>query len=554
MLVFLCLLASILAPGARAAPSDVDNGFGSGGEAFTAGVGSQSFREGGGSELLVQADGKTLAISGGNDPALSPFPAGFGVARFDVNGQLDRTFAGDGVAVIRDPFPTNANATPAQLVVEDAALQSDGKSLIVGRPEVAAQRDGGVARLNTDGTLDTSFAGDGFLTIDPGAFGLSIVVLEDGSLVVTGTKPLSRDNPFLHISSGGMILSQTTSAFSAVGSALSDGKILTVNQPEADSFVRLVRRNADGTLDPSYNGDGVAEVGTPGAPVELRVQGDGGALLLSARRGATPKDDRFALLRTDSNGALDPAFGTNGVVVRDFGSGFFPYGLALQPDGKIVLTGGGGNGLIVARLLADGTPDPSFNPNGTGFVSLGPSKLAIPRVAFDGRGRAIIGGRAVGRGPTVNGDSARFPGVGALRLGGTPMTTVPATTTVVPLIRGPRSLGLVRVDRKGRFVLPRQLISCEGAGPGCRATATAFRFVPRRASRRRTVRIANSLFKVATGKKARVRLRLSAKGRRFLFKHRRVRAVVTLGVRRGSKAAKKSVRATLQAPKTRNRR
>jgi uncharacterized delta-60 repeat protein len=68
-------------------------------------------------------------------------------------------------------------------------------------------------------------------------------------------------------------------------------------------------------------------------------------------------------------GDLDPSFGSGGVVSHSLGSSEYPdlRGLVVQPDGKIVVAGGsipGDHGLLLARYLPDGSPDPSFGDGG----------------------------------------------------------------------------------------------------------------------------------------------------------------------------------------------
>lgn len=68
-------------------------------------------------------------------------------------------------------------------------------------------------------------------------------------------------------------------------------------------------------------------------------------------------------------GNLDPSFGSGEIVAHGLGSGEYPSigGIAVQPDGKIVVAGGstpGDHGLLLARYLPDGSPDPSFGDRG----------------------------------------------------------------------------------------------------------------------------------------------------------------------------------------------
>jgi uncharacterized delta-60 repeat protein len=85
------------------------------------------------------------------------------------------------------------------------------------------------------------------------------------------------------------------------------------------------------------------------------------------------------LVRYDAAGVLDATFGTAGVASTDFpdssGSALLLFGLALQPDGKLVAVGGGGAVIALARFDADGTLDATFGTGGhvTTDVHLGGS-------------------------------------------------------------------------------------------------------------------------------------------------------------------------------------
>ncbi len=97
---------------------------------------------------------------------------------------------------------------------------------------------------------------------------------------------------------------------------------------------------------------------------------DGGSLVVAGGNATTG-----ALLRYLPNGALDPAFGVNGIV-RTPAPG--PWrAMARQPDGKLVVVGGGGGaGVLVARYLPDGALDPGFGTNGQVQALVGPQTVA----------------------------------------------------------------------------------------------------------------------------------------------------------------------------------
>jgi uncharacterized delta-60 repeat protein len=103
-------------------------------------------------------------------------------------------------------------------------------------------------------------------------------------------------------------------------------------------------------------------------------------------------------------GDLDPSFGVGGKVVLPFGDEPFGRGVAIQPDGRIVVAGSGGDParFTVSRLLPDGAPDPSFGAGGT--VTTAIDEFAEARsVAVQPDGKIVAVGSAKG---AVNGDFA----------------------------------------------------------------------------------------------------------------------------------------------------
>jgi uncharacterized delta-60 repeat protein len=94
---------------------------------------------------------------------------------------------------------------------------------------------------------------------------------------------------------------------------------------------------------------------------------------------------------------LDASFGSGGRVTTPVGSN--DGGLALQPDGKIVLVGGSASDFLVARYDADGRLDPSFGSGGTVSTDLGKNQDdRAYAVALQPDGKlVVVGEAAVGR-------------------------------------------------------------------------------------------------------------------------------------------------------------
>src|SRR5689334_22880796 len=121
---------------------------------------------------------------------------------------------------------------------------------------------------------------------------------------------------------------------------------------------------APGDLDPTFAGDGKLldwlSRGDDSAR-GIAVQTDG--KLVVAGQSWTGVGYGSAVARYNTDGSLDTTFGTDGKVTTDFNPSAVAYSVAIQPDGKIVVAGGG-SGVAVARYNTDGSLDPTFGAGG----------------------------------------------------------------------------------------------------------------------------------------------------------------------------------------------
>jgi uncharacterized delta-60 repeat protein len=152
----------------------------------------------------------------------------------------------------------------------------------------------------------------------------------------------------------------------------------------------LARYNADGTLDASFGSGGIVatQVGYAARIEALALQPDGKIVASAVTSETYNGQRRLALARYAPDGALDATFGSSGIAKTNVGSNGFSSGLALQPDGMIVLAGGQDN---VARYRSNGTPDTAFGSSGvatSGFLSL----AITDAVAIQQNGRIVTGG------------------------------------------------------------------------------------------------------------------------------------------------------------------
>lgn len=137
-------------------------------------------------------------------------------------------------------------------------------------------------------------------------------------------------------------------------------------------------------------------------------------------------------IATAGPGALDPSFGTRGIVTTAVRTGEDKaYAVAVAPDGKIVSGGIAGQGAAVVRHLANGMPDTSFGPAGDGTVvdvPGGNSETAANAVAVHSDGRITMAGYFY----TPGFRTPSFSGfrVSRLNANGTPDTSFGANGTV----------------------------------------------------------------------------------------------------------------------------
>ena len=181
---------------------------------------------------------------------------------------------------------------------------------------------------------------------------------------------------------GGVARAQigTNGAYAQALALQPDGKIVVAGSTWEDDgpVVVLARYTAAGSLDPSFgdNGTTTTASGTHFWADALALQPDGKIVVAGPAFGPSA----FALARYRADGTLDPSFGTGGQVTLALGESSGAYGIAIQPDGKIVaagsVTAGATYGFALARLNPDGTPDAGFGTNGVATTTIGAGAAA----------------------------------------------------------------------------------------------------------------------------------------------------------------------------------
>lgn len=175
-----------------------------------------------------------------------------------------------------------------------------------------------------------------------------------------------------------------------------DGKIIVVGH-SADVPGVLLRYDATGAPDATFAGDGVRDFDGLYNPAGVVVQLDGKIVVAGTAIGSDSSED-FAVARFNADGTPDTSFGSGGLAtatISQYGNDE-GRGLALQPDGKIVVVGwtdrdSERGDAAIARFNADGTIDTSFS-HGVGLVNMGGGHAYADAVAIQGSGKIVLAG------------------------------------------------------------------------------------------------------------------------------------------------------------------
>ncbi len=344
--------------------------------------------------LAVQPDGKIIAAGRSTGTGM--------IARYLPNGALDPTFGTNGIRWGGEQMHAMALAPNGSIFIANGF---------------------GAEALTANGLNDPSFGGDaGAASLEVASgnwFTPRAIALDaQGKVILAGNSggqgehgavvrllPTGAKDPTF-ANGGSYELATEGDRFFATA-AQSDGKILAAGffgAPQGSTQKVLVARfNANGTPDDTFDGDtnanGFVATAIPGyataRATAMAVLPDGKILVSAAARQAVFFDDYdkggFALLRYLPDGKLDPAFGTNGIVLASGElDGFAANAMAITPNGQI-LVGGRKKGIAAVRFGANGVLDPTFGTNGVSSPGLAdPSDGHAIAVAPSGM--VIVGG------------------------------------------------------------------------------------------------------------------------------------------------------------------
>jgi uncharacterized delta-60 repeat protein len=306
--------------------------------------------------IALQGDGKILMAGSAN---IKSGISGFAVTRLNPDGSLDNTF-GNGGRVL---FGFAQSAGLAAMT-----LQSDGRILLAGSQQ---GNEFAVARLSTNGTLDSTFGTGGKVVVqttklgsDGGAFAIAIqrINTEDRIVVAGARPPTNRSSKDLAVArltssgaldstfgSGGMVFTDfygyrdTAHAVLVTGDSIIAGGSADFDGTNRFQFA-LAKYKLNGQLDTTFGSGGKVVTSFAGSgPILAMVLQADGKIVAGGRSVYDLGYADFSLARYNSDGSLDSTFGPsgNGKVLTDYSlADGGPQGLALQSDGKILAVGG----------------------------------------------------------------------------------------------------------------------------------------------------------------------------------------------------------------------
>lgn len=323
--------------------------------------------------LAIQSDDK-IVVSGSSCNSTGAQCHLF-LARYLSAGALDTSFHGNGVFILGGSDPESMGG--------NIAIRPNGKIIVLGTLVTDISYDSVVFQFNSDGSVDHTFGsvgGTGLLRSDKlskrtgwrngFAFlnlnGNDLRIQADGKIVIVGSisnqsysfnfavvrllqNGDALDNSF---GQGGMQVTDLVAGDDWASSVDigSDGKIVLagsayMNESGKESFA-VARYSSNGFLDTTFHGTGYVttdvESGNSnsdgGGAWDVLVQRDGKILALGYKNPYGLHQD-ITLVRYNRDGSLDATFGTNGIVASSYYTENYGSSIAIQPDGKYVVTG-----------------------------------------------------------------------------------------------------------------------------------------------------------------------------------------------------------------------
>lgn len=359
-------------------------------------------------DMLLQPDGKIVVCG---TTYVNSYD--FMMIRYLPDGTLDPSFGDNGKA-----FIDFGNLNDFGI---GYALQPDGKIVVTGYSETPNYESISIARINADGTKDLSFGDNGIIyqtTGDYECFGSDVVVQSDGKILVAGHgiyTPQGEDFFLARYNEDGSLdtsfagdgkvenINDNNSGTRPVMTLQADGNILISGMGRVGSQQHYctMRFFANGALDTSFSDDGVQLTLVPGDynwPGNIVVQQD--QKIVIAGYSGYWQSEMFSIIRLDANGNPDSDFASNGIFTHSINPGLDLFqDVLIQPDGKILACGytigpDGTYDFIAMRLMEDGSIDTTFGNNGALNQAFSYTESRAVAMAIQQDGKLLIAGDA----------------------------------------------------------------------------------------------------------------------------------------------------------------
>ncbi len=316
--------------------------------------------------LAVQADGKIIIAGGFTGYDGVP---GNGIMRLNTDGSVDNSFA----------VGTGFHLNSFNFFLQSISIQSNGQIIVSGNfDEYNGVSRKGIARLNTDGSLDNSFNPGASINFASGVPSIRNTVLQsDGKIILSGFSVTNVGQNFtnyeiLRVNTDGSVdnsfitpfPASTYHSFSKVFVQPDDKLVVFGGLPWGSGYATLSRLNADGSIDNAFNAGYTS--GYSNSILDIKFQADGKIILAGSfdnyryapdvSGSAVPVPGK--IIRLMPNGTIDPGFTAAPGVILAGGAGIVWF-LELQSNEKIIT---GINDYLndksyVKRLNADGSLD-----------------------------------------------------------------------------------------------------------------------------------------------------------------------------------------------------
>ena len=322
--------------------------------------------------VALQSDGKIVAA--GSSGSLAGSNSDFLIVRYNGDGSSDISFGTASPLDGRSIVALGGTRDSARAL----AIQADGMIVVTGE---STTNNGNtyqavIARLDTNGTLDSTFGNAGIVTYNAPLTSHAYVVKiqsSDDKIVVGGifkdvdenTQGLTSSYLLRYGSNGALDSSFGTGGIVTVSTGtntviagmeiLQGGKIIiagtTNNNTNSTNDLFLMRFNSDGTLDTTFGSSGIVTTDDAyqgdATVAGLTIQQEDGKIIVAATylSPVPSQTNNFALFRYSADGVLDTTFGAgSGMVTTDFGRSDYAECVQIQQDGKIVVVGAVSNG------------------------------------------------------------------------------------------------------------------------------------------------------------------------------------------------------------------